>query len=138
MYVKREVMCKIVQLSTGYCEHRSFAVKFSKENSVFIMSVYRSPNSSVSNNVRLLQLLKEISDASFKYKLVLGDFSLPSPPQTGTTTQQMWVCMDFLLFSFENIGECFFTQHVKDTIQMRENSKGNTLDLLLSNGESIV
>ena len=47
-------MCNTVELSTTYCEYGSVAIELSEGNSVLITSVYRSPNSSVDNNARLL------------------------------------------------------------------------------------
>ena len=44
LYVKRDVKCNTVELSTNYCEHRSVEIKSSEKDSVIIMSVYRNPN----------------------------------------------------------------------------------------------
>lgn len=136
LYVKGDITCNTVELSTEYCEHSSVEIKTNDGNNALITSVYRSPNSSEDNNTRLLQLLHEISETNFKYKLVLGDFNLPNINWNNCTTEGGM--QGFSAKFIEKIRDCFFTQHIKDTTRMRGSSRGNTLDLLFSNDDSIV
>lgn len=136
LYVRRDVVCNTVELSTDYCEHSSIEVKTSEGNSAIVTSIYRSPNSSVENNGRLLQLLEEINDTSFKYKLVVGDFNLPTIDWNNCTTDEG--LHGFSAMFVEKIRDCFYTQHIKDITRMRGKSRGNTLDLVFSNDETIV
>ena len=80
--------------------------------------------------------MQEISNSNFKYKLVLGDFNLPSIDWNNFTTVQG--IHGFSVMFIEKIRDSFFTQHVKDTTRMRGHNRGNILDLLFSSDESIV
>lgn len=128
--------CNTVELSTDYCEHSSVEVKSGNGESLIITSVYRSPSSNVDNNTRLLQLLQEISETNFTYKIVLGDFNLPLKNWEKYTTEEGQ--QGFSTMFIEKIRDCFFSQHIKEIIRQRGENRGSILDLLFSNDETII
>ena len=136
MYVRSGMKCNNVELNTQCCEYCSIEVKCKNNVSVLITSIYRSPNSTEVNNGNLLQLLQEISETNYKYKLVLGDFNLPHINwRTCTSEAGPMGCATVFI---EKIRDCFFTQHIMDITRFRGDNIGNTLDLLFSNDESTI
>lgn len=136
LYVKENTKCTSVELSTNYSEYCSIELKNGSGETVMVTSVYRSPNSTAENNAYLLELLQEISETKYVYKLMLGDFNLPHINWENYTTEEG--PQGFSTVFIEKIRDCYFTQHVKEITRMRGDNKGNTLDLLFSNDDSIV
>ena len=104
---------------------------FSKDEEVLLVILcYRSPNSSLNNDGKLLNLLSIMSTRHYNNIVILGDFNYKSinwqlkisNPVTPSTT----------LF-LEKINDLFLEQLVSEPTRFREGQRSNILDLVLCN-----
>ena len=108
---------------------------FGKEGSFLFASVYRSPNNDRDDNAKLLQLMQDMSDLQIKYKVFVGDFNMPQVDWTKHLS--LAGVNDVNTLFLEKVRDCFLVQHMKEITRIRGDNKGRTLDLILSNEETI-
>ena len=102
------------------------------EDRLLVGCVYRSPNSSTSNNFNLMQDLKKVSKKSYSHILICGDFNYP-----GINWENGHCSGQVKIFS-EGIRDSYFHQHVTDPTHSRPNQQANILDLILTNEEGMI
>ena len=101
------------------------------------MCAYRSPNtSSPENETRMNNLVKSTRDMGYSHILLLGDFNHPDIIwyNGGTLNKTNKTANDFL----DAVNDAYLYQHVEFPTRYRENETSNTLDLVLTNEESMV
>lgn len=136
MYLRKGMKYNIVNLTTNYCEYLCVEVKGNVDN-LLVTSLYRSPsNNMMGNEENLLLLMQEISDLNTRYKVIVGDFNFPNINWNNYTTDTDTDSMSYKFI--EKIRDCYLTQHISDITRFRGFCKGNILDLLFSNDDSIV
>lgn len=135
MYIRNGVKFSTIELKTKYCECMCVEVTCHDEK-LIITSIYRSPNSAADNNNNLLMLMQEISDMRAKYKLFFGDFNLPNIRWENYTTETG--AAEYSTLFIEKVRDCFLTQHIQEITRIRGNNRGTTLDLLLTNDDTII
>ena len=52
-------------------------MELNNKDTLLVGCIYRSPNSSETNNINLLKLLREVSENRYSHKLIMGDFNFP-------------------------------------------------------------
>ena len=100
---------------------------------ILVGSVYRSPNSTPANNVKLMEKIEKANDLVGDNRLlILGDFNVPKID---------WVSKDLLLDArrieiqiLDTINDCFLHQHVKEPTRFK-NNESSTLDLMFTKEE---
>ena len=135
IYVRNEVSYSELTLKQEYCEYLSIEIK-GMEDTLVIVTVYRSPNNNSTGNDNLLKLLNEVNDYRAKYKLIIGDLNLPNIDWERCTTTTG--CNSFEFRFIETFRDCYLTQHVKEVTRMRGETRQSNLDLMISNEEEIV
>ena len=91
---------------------------------MYVGVVYRSPNSSPENNLRMFECFRKVAS---KRVIIFGDFNFPDIDWQLCTSGPHG--KDFL----DVVSDCFFTQHV--LFPTRGN---NCLDLIFSSEDSMV
>jgi hypothetical protein len=134
VYTKPDLNASELQLNSRFNEFVSIKIPLSRNDSLCLVAVYKSPDSSVENEEHLLQLLRDTSQAS-SHILITGDFNFPGiewPSQAITANYHR--NEKFL----ECLRDCFFTQHVDFFTRGRVGQRSSTLDLVLTNEENMV
>ncbi len=112
-------------------------ISLQREERLLVGCVYRSPNSDLVNNTKLISGLKKVCDGTnFTHLLICGDFNLPEINWIDETTpanpnHQASVFMECL-------RDCFLFQHVKLPTHQRAGQQANILDLILTNEEDMI
>ena len=95
-----------------------------RKSNLGIYIIYRSPNSSSSNDASLCDLVKEIQGST----VIIGDFNYPGIRWTAGTSDAKSRAF------YEELEDNFFIQHVDEPTH----KSGNILDLILSKDENII
>ena len=112
-------------------------VKLQDDDKLLIGCIYRSPNSSDTNNENMLNSLRQIcKEAKFSHLLLCGDFNIP---EIDWNEEVSLKGPDHLAFEFmECIRDCFWYQHVRNPTRSRRDQVENVLDLVLTNEEGMI
>ena len=107
-----------------------------KKDSLVIVSIYRSPNSTSENNLQLHSLIKDISDSNSSHILIVGDFNYNEIlwDRQITTVSENHIATKFL----EIIRDNFLYQHVTEPTRIREGQEPSILDLVFTNEQNMV
>ena len=112
-------------------------IKLRGNDRQLVMCAYRSPNtSSPENETRMNNLVKSTRDMGYSHILLLGDFNHPDIIwyNGGTLNKTNKTANDFL----DAVNDAYLYQHVEFPTRYCENETSNTLDLVLTNEESMV
>ena len=135
VYIIKGVKYRLVPIKSSYNEFICMEI-LGKHESFLFVSIYRSPSSDRGNDMKLLELFQEISDLSFKYKIIVGDFNLPQIDWTRHLSLRG--VEDINTMFLEKVRDCYLTQHIEDITRIRGGDRGSTLDLIFSNDETII
>ena len=135
IYVHKSVTFTEITFGQQYCEYLSIEVK-GMNGSVLITSIYRSPSGDVTENEKLMELMREVNNNQARYKVILGDFNMPNINWILSTTTGGWNSIEYKFI--ETVRDCFLTQHIKDITRYRGGVRGSVIDLVFSNDEEIV
>ena len=116
-------------------EHILQEIKINDSDSMIIAHIYRSPTSSSTNNLNLMELLREL--ASMKPDLLsMGDANLHIDwdNMIALSTNESDINHQFL----DCIQELDLTQHVQESTRQRGNDTPRCLDIVLTNEENYV
>ena len=123
MYAKRDIYAWKEEARTEFSQTASIKIKC-KRNDIWMHVIYRSPNSSKQNDENLYKWLNEMRG---NY-IIVGDFNFPdirwATGSAGSKGKKF----------YEIITDRLMEQHVEE----ETHSKGNILDLILSNKEDLV
>ena len=110
-------------------------IQLSDNKRLLVGVVYRSPNSSDTNNQRMLEMLRIASTANCDYLMVCGDFNVPK------IDWQRSQCHDsptsFTAWFMEEIEQFNWFQHSINYTRFKGTQK-SCLDLIFTNEESMV
>ena len=112
------------------------SLKFNYSRTLLLGSIYRSPSSTSYNNDCLNALLETVSNASFTYKLLVGDFNYPLIDWASITNQSNTEDKEFKFV--ESIKDSFLTQLISKPTRGRGTDKPSLLDLVLTSDNGIV
>ena len=135
LYVDKRLKANLIQMKQEYTENLCIEVR-GTERAAIIASIYRSPNSSSTEDENLNKLIKEIDSKESYYKILVGDFNMPSINWERYTTTAGLNSTEFKFI--ETVRDCYLTQHVTEITRQRGEGRGNVLDLIFSNEEEIV
>jgi hypothetical protein len=104
---------------------------------LLIGCIYRSPNSDMINNAKLVSCLRKVcSEKKYTHLLLCGDFNIPEINWIDETTPANTTHLAFTFM--ECLRDCFLYQHVRQPTHFRGDQQANVLDLILSNEESMI
>ena len=111
-------------------------VKLTENDRLLFGCIYRSPNSSISNDVKINKALIHANNIGFSHVLIMGDFNHPSINWYDSTSPPD---VDHPSTRFhEAVRDSFMSQHVTEPTHYRGNCTPSTLDLILANEEGMV
>lgn len=111
-----------------YLESVWVDIAIDSKNMFLLGGIYRSPNSSQDNTMKLFQLLNETCNEKYTHKIILGDFNFPDIDWNNWTTT---VSENHVAFKFlECIRDNFLEQPITQPTRWRDIDPGNVLDLV--------
>ena len=134
VYTKPDLNASDMILISPFTEFVSVKIPLSGSDSLCLLAIYKSPDTTADNEDLLLQLLRSTSQAS-SHVLITGDFNFPGiewPSQVITAHHRR--NEKFL----ECLRDCFLTQHVDFNTRGRVGQRSSTLDLVLTNEDNMV
>lgn len=136
IYIKNSFHSQEITFETLYEESVWCSVKLNNNDTLLVGCVYRSPNSSETNNVNLFKLLREVSENRYSHKLIMGDFNFPEIDwlDQSTSVSETHIASRFL----ENIRDCYLYQHVHENTRYRTGQEPSLLDCIFTNEENMV
>lgn len=111
-------------------------IEFDPCNRYLFGGIYRSPNSSGENTMRLLSLLDSLSKEKYTHKIILGDFNFPGINWESWTTAGSEEHIEFKFM--ECLRDNFLEQPVTHPTRWRGSEPGNVLDLVLIDNVSLI
>ena len=112
-------------------------VRLAGKDKILIGCIYRSPNSSDTNNEKLCQLIGKINEANASHILMMADFNYPHIDwvddskicEKASRTENQFL---------ESIRDAFLTQHIMEPTRYRVNQVPHLLDLIFTNEDEMV
>jgi len=136
IYVSQRLRANPVDSNTEFDESVWVEITLKGTDKLLIGCIYRSPNSTENNNLKLTEGLRKMCEMKHSHLLLCGDFNLPEIDWSSetTNTSDNHIAYRFL----ESIRDCYLSQHVTQPTHHRGDQKANTLDLLFSNEEDMI
>ena len=75
LYIKSSLYPQVISFDTAFEESVWCSVKLNTNDTLLVGCIYRSPNSSETNNIDIFNLIKEMSEKRLSHKLIMGDFN---------------------------------------------------------------
>ena len=75
LYIKSSFHSRGIAFDTLFEESVWCNVKLNNNDTLLVGCIYRSPNSSKTNNVTLFKVLREVSEKRYSHKILMGDFN---------------------------------------------------------------
>ena len=137
IHVKDTLDATSFELSTDFAECTGCEVKFENENkNLMIFCVYRSPNNSDENDIKLNEFLQHLYRFGNKNLIITGDFNYPEIdwPNGDIPRNSEHKATKF----FMNVQSALLFQKVTDFTHYRPNQNPTLIDLVLINNDNII
>ena len=119
-----------------FIEYISLTISTAKGESINLLTIYGSPNSTESNNEKLLELLNSIAENEPRGLLIIGDFNFP---EIDWTHQLVRANSESTSNRFLNhIMKSFWTQIVDSPTRIRGTENPSLLDLIITNNPDMI
>lgn len=137
LYIHNSLVSSEVQINVEYQECVFADIKLKNRDKLLVGTIYRSDSGTIDNNMRLLSLMKKISnDRKYSHKLIMGDFNFASINWSTWTTPHSEAHLDYKFI--ETIRDTFFFQHIKQPTRVKVGQVPSTLDLIFTNEENMI
>ena len=137
VYVDSALSSCVLEVDEEFTEFLFVKVKGVKGNSITIGTFYRSPNSSLENDVKLVKLFDSLKSIIPGNLLLLGDFNLPNINWT-TNTVDNNSNVNSTAYKFVScLNDNFLTQHVTFPTRARGLQTPHIHDLVISNDDFV-
>ena len=130
LYIHKSLMCTPSEKlkAVGMDESLWYLVSLSKNTTLLIRLIYRSPTSVESNNSKLLEIFQIISQQYGHTQLLLmGDFNFPDINWVDSSSFTS-LSAKFL----DVIQDSFLTQHVEEPTRHQPDQQSSVLDLIIT------
>ena len=138
-YVKTEIKAAALNLSNfQHIEATGIKIRLRNSDWLFLIAVYRSPNSKVECLRELEYILSYDKEGPIKasHRIKMVDFNLREINWDTETSNVNENHLDTKLL--EGVRDNFLFQHVKQATRMRHNQQDSILDLILTNEENMI
>ena len=122
-----------VDIETDYQESVWISLSLKRSVKVLIGCIYRSPNSTPENTVKLNSLIEKAEGTEYTHLLIVGDFNYPTIDWENEATRNKQE-EEFL----ESCRNAYLHQHVLRPTRGRIRQASNILDLVLTREEETV
>lgn len=138
MYIRKGIRYNHYIPKTEYTESLWVILDLGINGKAVIGGVYRSDSGTEINNLRLLDLVKEVAEMRPSYLLIMGDFNyghidwncqMPTGAAVVDGPEERFI---------ECLRDCFLTQHIYEHTRTRLNNTPSILDLVFTNEEHLV
>ena len=111
-------------------------IRLCKGDKLLVGCMYRSPGSTLENNVQLLEVMKAASSGGYSHVVIMGDFNYPDLDWNlaCSTVGETQEASKFM----EGVRDTFMHQHIMYPTLHRGKQQPNVLDLVFSNEADIV
>ena len=120
-----------VQFKCNFKEIVAAEILLKNNDSLIVILIYRSPNSTVSNNDELYKLIKNLTNLHYSHILMLGDFNYPNI-KWSEQNNGVAACHESSRF-IEAVMDAYLLQHIHVPTRYRQNQTSNILDLVFTN-----
>ena len=138
IYVHETLESVLIESLTlcNYSESVWCSIRLANNDKLLAGCVYRSPNSSNENNLKLNSLMKKAVELEHSHILICGDFNYKEINwhNLDTTVNIEHEASIFL----ENIRDTYLIQHVTKATRYRENQQDSCLDLIFTNEDLMI
>ena len=111
-------------------------VKLTENDRLLIGCIYRLPNSSITNDAKIIKALIKSNNLGFSHVVIMGDFNHPNINWYDSTSLPG---VDHPSTRFlEAVRDSVMTHHVTEPTHYRGNCTADTLDLIFTNEEGMV
>ena len=136
LYVHSSLNPSDVSLYEDYEESVWAEVKLRDNDKLLIGVVYRSDSGSTANNIKLLRLMKDVSEKKYSHTLIMGDFNFSDINWSSWSTPHGEEHLESQFL--ECSRDTFFHQHVTKPTRYRFGQTPNALDLIFTTEEGMV
>ena len=137
VYIKESIPHRPHELTdTVYSDHVWMLIEPRQQEKVLLGCVYRSPNSSETNNEKLNDIINQAGKVTGTHLIIVGDFNYKEIDwnREVAACNESHPATKFL----DTVTGNFLTQHVDEPTRFREGQTPNMLDLVISNNEQLV
>ena len=131
-YVKNGIKFYEPVIPNRFTESSCLVINTDQNISRIYMCVYRSPNSTDTENQKLIQNLKWAKE-NFRELVIVGDFNLPNVDWVSETSSDRYQ-REFL----QCVSDCDMEQIVNEPTRHREGQVSSLLDLILVNNPEFI
>ena len=137
IYVKSHLRASTHQFTESSFEEPVWCViNLEGQDKLLVGVIYRSPNSTPSNNKKLICLLHQVQDKNFRHILIMVDFNYKN---INWNTFQSDLGPNSATSTFSASLQCLgLFQHVKQPTRYRNNQNPSILDLIIAIEEGTV
>jgi len=137
IYVKINLSASEVEINSTFSECLFIKIRLVDGNDLglTIGAFYRSPTGNISNDKKLIDLMRKINTIISGKFILLGDFNLSNINWLNFTTSTGPNSLDSKFL--DSLKNNFLTQHVFFPTRARGNDTPHTLDLIISNGDFV-
>ena len=126
-----------VEMKSEFQESLWISIRLKNNDEMLAGCIYRSPSSSMENNKKLRELLRDVSNRKYSHLLVAGDFNYPNINRTDWSTPGDNPNNEEFLF-VEELRASYLYQHVEEATRGRGTNEPHILDLIITNEEHMV
>ena len=136
IYVKSTLKSEQIEFTTNFNDNVWVSIDLGYNTTFLIGCLYRSPNSSESNNELLLSILNETKLKRNSRLVIVGDFNLKEIDWTNfhVHTRPEHIAMKV----FDTVNDLFYEQLVNEPTRHREGEQPNVLDWVLTNCSELI
>ena len=132
-WVHADLNASEINMGEDFQESLWLQIRINRESTLTFGCIYRSPNSSPENSLKLNSLLKVSNENNPSHLLIVGDFNQPKIDWVQHTASSH-LAMEFL----QACDDALLFQHVTKPTRVRSSQTPSVLDLIFTNEENMV
>ena len=133
-YIKEGLHVKRRESCGSFMEDLFADVVLHSGKKISVGLIYRSPNSSGTNNLKLLDSIRRFANNTGNRMIIIGDFNLPKIKWSDFQANPCSFEEQFLDCILDN----YLFQHIQEITKTRTGQDGSTLDLVLTKEEDYI
>ena len=137
VYVKKGLRFSEVEMKSEFQECVWISIRLKNNDEMLAGCIYRSPNSSMENNKKLRDLIRDVNSKKYSHLLIAGDFNYPNINWRDWSTPGDNPYNEEFLF-VEEIRAAYLYQHVEEATRGRGTNEPHILDLIITNEENMI
>jgi hypothetical protein len=130
LYVKSEISPTQVDIDAGFTESLWISLTGDKKYSILLGCIYRSPNSTASNNDKLLTTLEKGASLTYDSMIIVGDFNYK---EIDWRNNRVTCGINHpASMMYDKLNDLFLTQLINEPTRYRQGETPNILDWLVT------